>query len=193
MDQADFPTVLRFFKALAHESRLRLLGMVAERAHNVQELAARLDLTEPTASHHLAILRGLGLVTLRVEGNNHWYTLNPDALTQAARAVLSREQVAGLAPGANAPDREQAILRNFVTPEGVLTQIPVNRKKRRVILAWLVRKFDLGRAYSELEVNKILQKHHNDPATLRRDLIGYKMVSRQSGEYRRLEDSEWQP
>ena len=48
----DPAMLLQFFKALAHESRLRLLGLVATREHSVQELAALVALKEPTVSHH---------------------------------------------------------------------------------------------------------------------------------------------
>ncbi|MCE9523689.1 MAG: metalloregulator ArsR/SmtB family transcription factor, partial [Alphaproteobacteria bacterium] len=63
--------LLNFFKALAHESRLRLIGFVAEREHSVQELATRMALKEPTVSHHLALLREVGLVSLRQDGTTH--------------------------------------------------------------------------------------------------------------------------
>ena len=39
------------------------------------------------------MLRRLGLVRLRPEGNTHWYALDADALTRLARSVLSRELV----------------------------------------------------------------------------------------------------
>ena len=78
--------LLQFFKALAHESRLRLLGLVAAREHSVQELAELVALKEPTVSHHLAMLREAGLVRLRPDGNTHWYGLDQKALSRFARA-----------------------------------------------------------------------------------------------------------
>ena len=54
--------LLGFFKAMADESRLRIIGLLAHRERSVQELAAALDLKEPTVSHHLAILKAQGLV-----------------------------------------------------------------------------------------------------------------------------------
>ena len=89
--------VLQFLKALAHESRLRLLGLVAAREHSVQELAAGVALKEPTVSHHLAMLREAGLVTLRQDGNTHWYGLNQKALSRLSRAVFARDQLAAFA------------------------------------------------------------------------------------------------
>ncbi len=186
---AEFPVVLEFFKALANESRLRLLGLVAQRERNVHELAAELRLTEPTASHHLAILKRLGIVKRRVDGNTHWYALEPDALVQLSRSVLSRDQVAHWAPRhQGAPP---STLHNFVSGDGVLTRIPATRKKRRVVLAWLAEQFEPGRSYGEAEVNRILRRHHEDCATLRRELVGYRMMSRDAGRYRRMPQADW--
>ena len=187
--QPSFPVVLEFFKALANESRLRLLGLLAARELNVHELADELKLTEPTASHHLAVLKRLGVLRRRVEGTTHWYALEPDALVQMSRAVLSREQVPSWAP---APESEPpAALRNFVAADGRLTQIPASRKKRRVVLAWLAGRFEEERVYSEAEVNRVLKRHHEDCATLRRELVGYRMMVREAGRYRRMPEAEW--
>ena len=54
MDPEKFQTLVHFLKTLAHESRLKLLGLLAEREYSVGELAELLDLKEPTVSHHLA-------------------------------------------------------------------------------------------------------------------------------------------
>src|SRR5258707_2048784 len=92
MTDTDVASLLRFFKALAHESRLRLLGFVAQRERSVQELAGLLGLSEPTTSHHLALLHQTGLVILRVEGNLHWYAFEPSKLAPLAKSVLSRQE-----------------------------------------------------------------------------------------------------
>ncbi|HEX3408506.1 MAG TPA: metalloregulator ArsR/SmtB family transcription factor, partial [Caulobacteraceae bacterium] len=68
MPEADLATLLAFFKAMANESRLRIVGLLAERERSVQELAVLLELKEPTVSHHLAALKACGLVSARAEG-----------------------------------------------------------------------------------------------------------------------------
>lgn len=187
--EPDFPLALAFFKALANESRLRLLGLLARRERNVHELADELKLTEPTASHHLAVLRRLGILRRRVEGTTHWYALEPEALVALSRSVLSREQVQRWAPAPDRPVPER--LRNFVAADGTLTRIPASRKKRRVVLVWLAGRFEAGRAYSEAEVNRILKRHHADCATLRHALVGHRMMTREAGRYRLRPEAEW--
>ncbi len=78
MSQEEFQTLLLFFKALADENRLKMIGILAEQECSVEELAAMLHLKAPTVSHHLAKLKELELVEMRPEGNTHVYRLNSD-------------------------------------------------------------------------------------------------------------------
>jgi len=54
-----------------------------------------------------------------------------------------------------------------------------------------VRQFEDGRRYPEAEINARLLERHEDPATLRREFIGYRMMAREAGVYWRLPESEW--
>lgn len=190
MTAEDPAMVLEFVKALAHESRLRLLGLLASREHSVQQLATVLALKEPTVSHHLALLRDAGLVSLRQDGNTHWYNLEIKALSRLARALATREQLETFAGGrVEAPaDR---IVRNYLTRDGRLKSFPTTRKKRRPVLAWLARQFEDGRRYSEAEVNELIERRHHDRETFRRELIGHHMLARKDGVYWRLPEAEW--
>ncbi len=181
---------LAFFKALADESRLKIVGLLAGKEHSVRELAALLKLKEPTVSHHLSILKELDLVRLRTEGNVHWYRLNQDVLRRIHRLVFSADNLARLAETVERVTWDQKVLCNFLEGER-LKEIPVSRKKRCVILRWLASRFESGATYSEAEVNRILKRRHPDCATLRREMIGYRMLQRERGVYRRLPETEW--
>ena len=191
MDTPAQSKLLQFFKALAHESRLKLLGLVAQREHSVQELAALVGLKEPTVSHHLAMLKNLGLVSQRQDANTHWYALEPEAIANLAKQVLSREQIAGLASEADPADWQAKVLETFIAADGALKSIPASRKKRWAVLAWLVRQFEDDRRYTEAEINTRLLERHWDSATLRREFIGYKMMAREAGVYWRLPEADW--
>jgi len=68
----------RFFKALADETRLKILKLLEVREMCVCEVMVALDLTQPTASHHLGILENAGLVKDRKEGTWVFYSIaNP--------------------------------------------------------------------------------------------------------------------
>lgn len=191
MGPDEFQTLLRFFKALANESRLKMVGILAGRECSVEELAAFLQLKEPTVSHHLSILKELNLVQLRPEGNTHWYRLDSSALHSINRSVFSTDKIASLVKDVESDAWERQVLSNFLS--GLrLKEIPASRKKRIVILKWLVGHFDLGVTYPEANVNEILKRHHPDCATLRRELIGYQMLQRENGLYWRQPSADWQ-
>lgn len=189
MTEAHLSTLLAFFKAMANESRLRIVGLLAGRERSVQELAELLALKEPTVSHHLAVLKDLGLVSVRAEGVTRWHALKPEALTRMNRALLDGAGVAALAP--KSETWEEKVLATFIGPDGALKVIPASRRKRAVVLAWLARQFEEGRRYPEAEVNETLQRRHWDSATLRRELIGHRMLAREAGVYWRLPEGDW--
>ena len=183
-------TLLEFFKAMAHESRLRIVGLLAGGERSVQDLAGALNLKEPTVSHHLAILKAQGIVTARAEGTTRWHALDREALEKLARRVLQPSQIKAEAPsGADASDAK--VLQGFVAADGTLKQIPASRKKRGAVLRWLMRDFAAARRYTEAEVNEAIQAHHWDSATLRRELIGHRMLARKDRIYWRLPEAEW--
>jgi len=62
-------------EGVADIKRLRLLYLVAERPRNVTDLTGLLDVTQPTVSHHLRILRERGLVKARRAGTSIYYSL----------------------------------------------------------------------------------------------------------------------
>jgi ArsR family transcriptional regulator len=71
----------RFFKALADETRLRIVKLLGIREMCVCEVMVALGLTQPTASHHLGLLENAGLVKDRKEGKWVFYSLaNPELL-----------------------------------------------------------------------------------------------------------------
>jgi DNA-binding transcriptional ArsR family regulator len=190
MEEQRLEIMLQFCKAMADESRLKIIGLLSAAEHSVQQLASTLELKEPTVSHHLAVLKQLELVKMRADGNFRWYRLNEPVLGKISRTVFSRDNIARLAVSAEAGDSARKVLDNFVNGERLL-EIPVSRKKRLVILKWLANFFEPGISYSEREVNTILKLHHNDCATLRREMIGYKILARDKGIYRRRPESEW--
>ncbi|GET38916.1 DUF2087 domain-containing protein [Microseira wollei] len=190
MSSQNLQTLLDFFKALSNESRLKLLGVLAQRECSVEELAALLDLKPPTVSHHLAKLKALNLVSLSPQGNTHLYRLNLEQLQHLSRNVLTPEQMQTLAQDVEPKNWETTVLQSFIVGDRI-TSIPVSRKKRFVLLKWLVEKFECDRDYSEKEVNTILKRHHEDCATLRREFIGYQLMTRDRDVYRRLPETEW--
>ena len=190
MPEADVQVLLAFFKAMANESRLRIVGLLAERERSVQELAQLLDLKEPTVSHHLAVLKDLGVVTSRPEGVVRWHALKPDAITDIAKSMFEQQDLGALA--APVPAKDERAIAPFLKPDGSLTRLPASRRKRWLLYRRFMEDFAAGRAYREGEVNEILQRRHWDCATMRREMIGWRMLAREGGVYGRLPETDWQ-
>jgi len=72
----------RFFKALADETRLRIVKLLQVREMCVCEVMVALGLTQPTASHHLGLLENVGLVKDRKEGKWVFYSLADPKLVE---------------------------------------------------------------------------------------------------------------
>ena len=68
----------KFFKALSDPIRLRMLGLLSSREMCVCEVMVALDLTQPTASHHLRILENVALVKDRKDGKWVFYSLKDE-------------------------------------------------------------------------------------------------------------------
>ena len=182
MQPEQFNILLRFFKALADDSRLKIVGILANQECSVEELAVLLQLKEPTVSHHLAKLKELNLVTMRPEGNSRLYQLDSEALQSISKEIFTPEKIASLIEDVDTEAWESKVLKNYFEGE-CLKEIPASRKKRLVILKWLTSKFEIGVQYPERTLNDILKCYHPDCATLRREFIASQLMQRENGVY----------
>ena len=95
LDQATEQATV--FKVLADPVRLRLLALIAVNSTDgvcVCDLVAAFELTQPTISHHLKVLRKAGLVGSKRRGTWVYYWINPDALASAQRSLDALNTVA---------------------------------------------------------------------------------------------------
>lgn len=70
----------RFLKALSDGTRRRIIELLSKEGEmSVNEIATTLKVSQPTASHHLQILRTADMVTARREGKSIYYQFNKDS------------------------------------------------------------------------------------------------------------------
>lgn len=78
--------------------------------------------------------------------------------------------------------KEEQLLKGYLDEDGKFDRMPGKRQKKNLelMLQCLAEKFEVGKKYTEMEVNEILNMHHsfNDPATLRRLMWGSKLLDR---------------
>lgn len=70
------------FAVLADPSRREILDLLRSGERPVNDLVSVLDLTQPTVSKHLRVLREAGLVEVRIDAQRRWYRLNPRPLAE---------------------------------------------------------------------------------------------------------------
>jgi ArsR family transcriptional regulator, arsenate/arsenite/antimonite-responsive transcriptional repressor len=77
-----------FSKAIADETRQKIMNILCCEWLSVNEVVAKLDVSQPTVSHHLAILREAGLVNVREEGKQTFYTLNQEHISYCCGQLM---------------------------------------------------------------------------------------------------------
>lgn len=180
-NQDQVNELLTFFKALADENRLKIIGVLAQKPSSVENIAAQLGLSMSTTSHHLARLAKAGLVSARTDGHYYIYSLHSDALKEMSQRLLHDEQIRQLSQPVSEDAYDRKVLSNFLDSEGRIKAFPAQDKKLQSILRHVVKAFDPGTYYSEKQVNVILSRFNEDTAFLRRSLIEYKLMEREGG------------
>ncbi len=77
-----------FAKAIADETRQKIMGECCCCWLSVGEIVEKVGFTQPTISHHLAILRDAGLVKIREEGKQTFYSLNQEYIAVCCGQIM---------------------------------------------------------------------------------------------------------
>jgi len=173
--------LVTFFKALSDPNRLKIVGLLAQKAYSVEELAALLNLKASTVSHHLAKLSQVGLVSAKADSYYNVYELDEKALEEKSRSIFSQENLAASIADVDADAYDNKVVKDYLRKDGSLKTVPAQRKKLDAVLRYVVKSFEVGKRYSEKKVNEILANFHEDTASLRRELIGTKLMKREGG------------
>ena len=81
---------VEFCKALADDTRQRILVMLSEREMCVGDIVAAFNISQPTISHHLSILKQFHLVTTRKQGKQVYYAANQDNVVQCCGRLMAK-------------------------------------------------------------------------------------------------------
>lgn len=88
MGEQDAGAVAELFKALADPTRVRLLNLLIRNPELcVCDLQANFDLSQPTISHHLSLLKKAGLVESTERGRWAFYRVRDDAIAELSRVL----------------------------------------------------------------------------------------------------------
>jgi ArsR family transcriptional regulator len=81
---------VEFCRALADDTRQQILVMLQPGELCVSEIVDAFDMSQPTISHHLSILRRFNLVTSRKEGKLVYYALNQDNMVECCGQLITK-------------------------------------------------------------------------------------------------------
>ncbi|MED4584829.1 metalloregulator ArsR/SmtB family transcription factor [Brevibacillus choshinensis] len=196
--------LVAFHKALADPTRIRILAILANGPLHGQALAGKMGVTPPTITHHMAKLREAGAVYERRDKNTIYFYVHELNMKRQSQAILDVLEKAKNAQGdwmEEAPEVDQRrgsmaaeqlqVIRNFMTQDGKLKQIPVQRKKKLIVLEHLVRGLERGRKYQEKEINEYIKTFHEDFATIRREFVMNHYMYREDGIYELNPEEMW--
>ena len=177
---------IKMFKCLADKSRLLIINNLIESPMYVELLSERLGLSPSTISFHLKKLEEVKLVYSVKEQYYVVYHLNDHKLSLSLKDLLNV-----IEPEKDIQtEREEQYIRSVIDAffeYGKLKSIPVQQKKRKIVLKKIGEKFEPGTLYSEREVNIIIADFHDDFCTIRREMIGFNILERQNNIYKLVE------
>ena len=78
-----------FAKAIADQTRQQIMRLCCCEWISVNDIVAKTTVAQPTVSHHLAILRDAGLVKVREEGRQTFYTLDQDKVVDCCGRLMA--------------------------------------------------------------------------------------------------------
>src|SRR5512136_1755606 len=95
---------VEFAKALADDTRQKIMAFCCCDERSVSEIVEHVAVTQPTVSHHLAILRDAGLVNVRHDGKQTFYSLNQERVAFCCGRLMTT-----FAPQAEATEAVKAV------------------------------------------------------------------------------------
>ena len=164
---------LKLLKVLADETRMKIVNILSKEDCYVELIASKLEMTPATVCYHLKKMEQAGIVSSSRSQFYIIYALKAEVFDRTLRELVMIGE-----PTEDPADRYQKeVLSNFFK-YGKLQKIPVQQKKREIVLRKLLENFEADRTYTEKEVSEILAQYHPDYCTLRREMVAFGMMTR---------------
>lgn len=170
-------------KTLADETRLKIVNILAAGDSYTELIASKLSITEATVCYHLKKMEKSGIVTSSRSQFYIMYSLNEELLSATVRDIVILPKTDEVIDTDEKYRRE--VIANFFR-YGKLISLPVQRKKRDIVLEEIAKSFEAGKDYTEPEVNEVIKQYHEDYCLVRREMISSKIMTRENGRYRKI-------
>lgn len=179
--------IINLFKCLGDKSRLKIIHSLMDGEKYVEILAESLELAPSTISFHLKKMEDAGLVKSKKDQYYVVYSLNEKILESTLKELLEDSSQHNDEFREKELAYKEGVLKSFFQ-YGKLKSIPVQRKKRIIILEEITKVFDTSKVYTEKEVNIAIADFHDDFCTIRKELVTEGFLERDHGIYRRVKE-----
>ena len=173
---------IEIIKSLSDISRLRVINALIDKPQYVEELSHRLNLAASTVSFHLRKLESAGLVNQSKEQYYIIYRINRELFSLTLKDIIDCDDIEKYTQDERIEKYKEKVINTFFK-KNKLVQLPVQRKKRMIVLEEFAKKFRHGKSYSEENVNEIITEYYGDYCTIRRLLIEEGMMKREKHVY----------
>lgn len=173
---------IKIFKCLADKSRLLIINNLMEGPMYVELLSKRLSLAPSTISFHLKKLEEANIVYSVKEQYYVVYHLNRYILSLSLNDLISIGQSEIDVQAEREKQYRDNVIKAFFE-YGKLKSIPIQQKKRKIVLEEIAKKFEPNRKYTEKEVNLIIADFNDDFCTIRREMVAFNIFQRANSIY----------
>lgn len=181
-NKSDIQERIDIMKSLSDASRLRVLNALMKKPQYGEELAQRLNLAVSTVSFHLKKLEKAALIYKVKEQYYTVYHICDDKFNMSLRELIEFDNLDKYIEDERIVKYKQKVLKTFFR-KNRLVKLPVQKKKKMIVLEEFIKKFTPGRKYKEHEVNDIIIKLYDDYCSIRRLMVDEGIMTRENQIY----------
>lgn len=168
------------FKALADESRLKIIGFLLKQDSYSEYLADKLGLTAPTITYHMERLVKANIVRGTKIQHYTIYSINKEIMeTEIGEFIQSAVAIE------DDESYENKVINSFFE-YGRLKKVPSQLKKREIVIGSIAAKFELDKEYSEKQIIAKIAAIYDDHCAVKRELLAMGYLQDLGGKYRRI-------
>lgn len=181
-DDVDREDVSVLLRSLADSTRLRVIAALLEQPRTLEELTSLLSIDIATAAHQVRKLESAGLVVARRDSMVRYHA-DLGRLQRAVIQLAPPKRVRATATAAEVDAETRDVLSAFFDGPR-LTTLPVQRRKKEMVLEEILRRIPVQPEYREAELSKMISAIYGDFCSVRREWIMAGYMVRERGVYR---------
>jgi hypothetical protein len=181
-EQAEQEVAGVLLRGLADPLRLRLIAALVDEARTLEELSALLAASIAAVAHHIRKLERAGLVVATRDSMVR-YRADLGRLQRAAMQTSVPRRGRANVSEADLDTETREVLCAFFDGSRLLS-LPVQQRKKELVLEEILRRLPLRPAYRESELNHLIERTFDDYCSVRREWIDRQYMVRDHGVYR---------